>query len=385
MSTFSFPTAFSHWGDEEKEAISRVLSSERYTMMFDGRETEAFEAEFGAYHGMKHCVAVNSGSSANLVAVAALFHLSTNPLKPGDKAIVPAIAWATTYAPLVQMGLDLVVADVESNWNAEPIGSPYEQSKIGARLAVICPVLGTPLEFTQQWQGRCAYDGTYLIEDCCESLGASTHGKRCGTFGLMNTFSFFHSHQISAIEGGAILTDDDECARLCRLLRNHGNAGFVDKATDFDKTYDFVLFGYNVRPLELHMAIAREQLRKLDTFVLARNENLAYFWTMAGELQRAGKLIRPRVNGSMSPFGLHFEVADAATRKRLVTALRANSVDARLPTGGSFRLHSYAARWASQQTPRADEIATRGLFLGNAPYPIEDKIDRAIKVMKEVL
>jgi CDP-6-deoxy-D-xylo-4-hexulose-3-dehydrase len=373
---FDYPTAFSAWDREELDALFRVKHSGQWTM---GPETEAFEHEFAAYHGMKHCIAVNSGSSANLVAVAALFHLSTNPLKPGDKAIVPAIAWATTYAPLVQMGLDLVVADVDDTWNAK-----WQRVERRADLVVGCSILGNPAEFAE-WRNAALDAGAYFIEDNCESLGAKRRGQLCGTLGLMNTFSFFHSHQLSAIEGGAILTDDDECARLCRLLRNHGNAGFVDKEQDFDRSYNFVLMGYNVRPLELHMAIAREQLKKLDRFILARNENLAYFWTHAGELQRAGKLIRPRVNGSMSPFGLHFTVESRDARSRLVAALRSNSLDCRLPTGGSFRKHPYGVRWADQLTPNADRIHDTGLFLGNAPFPIEDKIDRAIKVMKEVL
>jgi CDP-6-deoxy-D-xylo-4-hexulose-3-dehydrase len=375
---FDYPTAFSAWDREELDALFRVKHSGQWTM---GPETEAFEAEFAAYHGMKHCIAVNSGSSANLVAVATLFHLSTSPLKPGDKAIVPAIAWATTYAPLVQMGLDLVVADVDDTWNAYrwmPATIPPE-----VRLIVGCSILGNPARLVD-WQDDYTEE-PFLIEDNCESLGASIGGRKCGTFGLMNTFSFFHSHQLSAIEGGAILTDDDECARLCRLLRNHGNAGFVDKQQDFDRTYDFVLMGYNVRPLELHMAIAREQLKKLGSFVLARNENLAYFWTMAGDMQREGKLIRPRVNGSMSPFGLHFECQDNAARKGLAAALRAEGIDCRLPTGGSFRLHPFGARWADQATPRADEIHKRGIFFGNAPFNIEEKIDRAIKVMRKSL
>jgi CDP-4-dehydro-6-deoxyglucose reductase, E1 len=377
--TYDYPTAFSAWDGDENRAFARVINSEQYTM---AGETEAFEHEFAAYHGMKHCIAVNSGSSANLVAVAALFHLERNPLKPGDKAIVPAIAWATTYAPLVQMGLDLVLIDADKSWN--PDVEFWHEHIFDVRLIVGCSILGIPADL-DRWSVRGSHIGYRFIEDNCESLGASIGGKKCGTFGLMNTFSFFHSHQLSAIEGGAILTDDDECARLCRLLRNHGNAGFVDKQTDFDKSYDFVLFGYNVRPLELHMAIAREQLKKLDRFILARNENLAYFWTMADQLQRTGELIRPRVNGSMSPFGLHFTVESRDVRTKLVGALRAAGVDCRLPTGGSFGRHPYAKKWRDQATPRADEIHERGLFLGNAPFPIEDKIDRAIRTMKEVL
>ena len=104
MSEWFYPCAYSCWDDSEMEAIDRVVASRRYTM---GPEVEAFESEFAAWHGMKHAVMVNSGSSANLVAVAALFHKNEKPLQRGDQVIVPAVAWATTYAPLVQHGLGL--------------------------------------------------------------------------------------------------------------------------------------------------------------------------------------------------------------------------------------------------------------------------------------
>src|SRR5258708_2564130 len=115
MTDYWYPCAFSHWGGEERAAEERVIRSGKRTM---GEEVAAFENEFAAYHKMKHAVMVNSGSSANLIVVAALFHKQDNPLKCGDKAIVPALAWSTTYAPLVQHGLELILSDVDGTWNA---------------------------------------------------------------------------------------------------------------------------------------------------------------------------------------------------------------------------------------------------------------------------
>lgn len=378
MREWWYPTAFSRWGDEEHAAIDRVLMSKRWTM---GEEVEALEREFADFHSMRHGIAVNSGSSANLVAVAALFNLKNNPLKRGDKAIVPALAWSTTYAPLVQHGLDLVLADCDETWNVATFGAGRQYP----RLVIGCSILGNP-----QGGIACRFAesiGAYCIEDNCESLGASIEGRRCGTFALMNTFSFFWSHQLSAIEGGMILTDDDECARLCRLLRNHGNDGWG--SADFDRSYDFVLHGYNVRPLEINAAIAREQLKKLDGFCAARRKNAELFAEMAEGLP----IILPEINRTPSPFGLHFTVGpdlgewpnDPRERTRLVTALRAQGIDCRLPTGGSFRLHPYGRPWQDQPTPEADRIHRTGMFLGNAPWDISDKIASAVAVMREVL
>lgn len=380
MTEWFYPTAFSSWGEEEKAAIARVLESNRFTM---GSEVEAFESEFAEYHGMKHAIMVNSGSSANLIAVAALFHLKENPLKRGDKAVVPALAWSTTYAPLIQHGLDLTLIDADDTWNAAD-DKNLSRNVLTSKLIVGCSILGNP-GYLEKWRAMARGLGAFYIEDNCESLGAWTgpYGKRkfCGTLGLMNTFSFFYSHQLSAVEGGMILTNDDECAHLCRLLRNHGNAGFVTKTTDFDESYDFQVFGYNVRPVEMHAAIAREQLKKLEGFRRQREQNRNNF-----ELLTGGLPIRMQRRVPVpSPFGMAFIVENKTQRAKLVTAFRANGIDCRLPTGGSFRCHKYGEQWANSITPVTDHIHSCGLFLGNAPVALDAEIEFAVKVMRDTL
>lgn len=370
---WAYPTAFSKWGDEEYDAMDRVRASGRYTM---GEEVAAFEREFADYHGMQYGIMVNSGSSANLIMIACLAFRGM--IKRGDKVVVPALAWPTTYAPLVQYGLKLFLADCDETWNADYSNQPDCQLSIG------CSILGNPAYLGDY---RNIYDlekkfGTIFLEDNCESLGAITKdGKRCGTHGLMNSFSFFYSHQISAIEGGMILTDDDECAHVCRMLRNHG--WVRDPKASFEKEYDFKGFGYNVRPLELHAAIAREQLKKLDGFIAARKKNLEAFYKRC--FWDAGDIEFPKANGELSPFGIPFLVKDAETRQKLVNAFRAADIDCRPPTGGSFTKHPYGYPYRKQKTPYADAIHERGLFIGNAPYDIEDKIACAIDVMKDIL
>ncbi len=374
---YSYPTAFSHWGIEEHAAIQRVIQSGKFTM---GAECEAFEQEFADYHSMKYGVMTNSGSSANLLMIATLFHVHHNPLKRGDKVIVPALAWSTTYAPLVQMGLDLVLADCDETWNAT------RQSLLtveDSRIIVGCSILGNPA-FSYLWRDWAEYSGAYYVEDNCESLGAKfTDGVLCGTEGIMNTFSFFYSHQLSAIEGGMILTNDEECYRLLRMLRAHGWTRDVTKPATFADEYDFELFGYNLRPLEIHAAVAREQLKKLDGFIAARLNNWQIFQEMADQAGLLEWIALPPWNGSPSPFGIQFQVDTnenillcESKRAKIVKALRANGIDCRLPTGGSFRLHKYGAPWRDQSTPNADRIHRTGLFIGNAPYDISDKIER---------
>ena len=184
-----------------------------------------------------------------------------------------------------------------------------------------------------------------------------------------------------AIELGAVLTDDPELARLCKLLRNHGNSGWG--SDNFDHLYSFELFGFNVRPTELHCAIARAQLAKLDGFVEARRANDAYFRTLTTNLL---SVTHPRLTSPYSsPFGLAFQVETPAQRRALVDNLRAAGIDARPPTGGSFTRHPYGEPWADQPTPSADHIHSCGLFLGNPPWPAPELVDRAVAVLRETL
>jgi CDP-6-deoxy-D-xylo-4-hexulose-3-dehydrase len=375
---WAYPTAFSSWGDEEHAAIDRVLSRGKFTA---GEEVEAFEYEFASGHGMKHAIAVNSGSSANLLMVDALTKKADTPLRPGDVAIVPGLAWPTTYAPIEQHGLLMRIVDCDDTWNAPPV----EPSATGGeRLIVACSILGNP-GYLESWR-RIANDiGAYFIEDECESLGAVTADDcRVGTLGIMSSFSFYFSHQLSAIEGGMILTDDSELDHICRMLRDHGLVRGVVPRDDlgFTNEYRCDFFGYNLRMTEIHAAIGREQWKKLWRFRQARRGNYKYFTRKAQGLP----IDLPRWQGTPSPFGIHFMVKNEETRARLATAFRKQGVDCRPPAGGCITQHPYGRRWREQfDLPFATDIHRRGMFLGNAPFEIFDRIDAAIDVMRAVL
>ncbi len=389
---WQYPTAFSIWGNEEFDAIRRVMHSNKFTM---GPECAAFEEEFAAFHRMKYGIMVNSGSSANLVAIAALFNVTNSfPLHPSHRAVVPAIAWSTTYAPIVQHGItDLVLADCDDTWNAPPPPSNLHD----VQLVVGASILGNP-GYEIEWAEFARKRRAYFIVDNCESLGAEFDinpddagytycgpngvGKKyCGTSGIMNTFSFFYSHQISAIEGGMILTNDEECAVLCRMLRAHGWSRDIVPPASFSDEYDFRVMGYNLRPLEMHAAIAREQLKKYSKHREMRLANVGLFRRLTEDLP----IIHQRFRGNPDPFGLSFTVEDTHMRQTLADAFRAIGIDCRLPTGGSFRMHCYGQKWAGQRTPNADKIHRTGLFLGNGALDLSSQIKSAVDVMGRVL
>src|ERR1017187_10521271 len=225
----------STWGPEEIEAIRRTVERGRFTM---GEEVAAFEHEFAAYFGMKHGVMVNSGSSANLVAVAALFYKKDRPLQRGDEVIVPAISWATTYHPLQQYGLKLKIVDVELD--TINMDTSQLEAAMGPRTRAIMGVsiLGNPAALDMMRRFADARR-LYFIEDNCESLDAELNGRKAGTFGHLSTFSSFFSHHISTMEGGMVTTDDRELFELVKSMRSHG--WVRDLPTDsviFDKRDD---------------------------------------------------------------------------------------------------------------------------------------------------
>jgi CDP-4-dehydro-6-deoxyglucose reductase, E1 len=373
-----YPTGFKSWGEDEIAAIKRVISSDRYTY---GAETETFEAEIAAYHGRQFAVAVNSGSAANWVAIAALCHLTGDrALRRGDAVIAPAIAWGTTWSPLIERDFDIVLADVDDTWNAPvfPLGRYPD-----ARLYVSCPVLGNPAH-VEDWFDAARERGVLCLEDACESLGAMTEdGRRIGTLGDVSTLSFYMSHQLACGEGGAILTDHPEIYRLCRQIRSHGWTRDTDEPKNFADEYRFVVPGTNARPIEITMAVAREQLKKLDGFIAARRKNDELFCSMILDLPIRMQRYPSR---TASPFGIAFTVnGGKVVRELLAAALRDDGIDCRLPTGGSARKHPMMSRWSNQLTPNADRVHDTGMFLGNAPFPIDEQVERAIKVMRRVL
>jgi len=383
-----YDLASTTWGTEELEAIRRVCQSDRYTM---GEEVRGFEEAFAAKFGMAHAVMVNSGSSANLVGVAALCYKRDRALQRGDEVIVPAISWATTYHPLQQYGLRLRFVDVDlDTLNID--GSQLEAALTPkTRMVVAVSILGNPAPLDTV-RAFCDAHGLYFFEDNCESMGAALHGKPCGTFGDVNTFSTFYSHHISTMEGGLLVTNDTEIAHLSRAIRNHGwardlpadspiNTGRHDDP--FFEAYRFMLPGYNVRPLEVCGAVGREQLKKLDAMVDARRRNAALFVNLFAGDER---FIIQRENGRSSWFSftivLNPEIA--LDRDRIMDALRRADIGFRMITGGCFLRHD-AIRYFDYDTVgdivNANIAHDRGFFVGNHPRDLTVELHRLREVL----
>ena len=254
-----YQLASSTWDNKELDAIQSVIDRDMYSMV---ESVKQFELDFSKYLNTKYCVMTSSGSTANLIATAALFYTKNPKLKRGDEVIVPAVSWSTTYFPLQQYGLKLKFVDIDLETLNYDLTSLESAITDDTKMIMIVNLLGNPNDFdaiNSLIEGK----DILLIEDNCESMGAEYKGKQAGTFGIMGTFSTFFSHHMATMEGGFVTTNDEELYHILLSLRAHGwtrnlpDKNKVSNKSDdwFKESFRFVLSGYNVRPLEMSGAI----------------------------------------------------------------------------------------------------------------------------------
>ena len=281
-------------------ASGKVLGTEELDNMLDatldmwlttGRFNEQFEKQFAAYLGSKYALSVNSGSSANLLALSALtsHKLGDRRLKKGDEVITVAAGFPTTVAPIIQNGLIPVFVDVDINTH-NILESEIEQALSPKTKAVfVAHTLGNPFNLEKIKQ-ICQDKGLWLIEDNCDALGAKFGGKHTGTFGHIGTFSFYPAHHITMGEGGAVVTDDPVLYRILMSFRDWGRDCWCPPGKDntcknrfnmqlgrlpfgYDHKYTYSHLGYNLKITDWQAACALAQLKKLDGFIAKRKEN----------------------------------------------------------------------------------------------------------------
>lgn len=385
-----YPLVADSWGEEEVEAIERVVKSRRFTM---GEEVKAFEKEFAQKVGSKYAVMVNSGSSANLIAVFAL-RFYEDWLWEDYMVLVPAIGWSTSYSPFYFAGMKLKVVDVELN-TLNIDFAKLEKAVSGTTMAVLAiNILGNPCDLPRI-RSLCDSEGLCFIEDNCESLGAEVYGKQCGTWGDVGTFSFFFSHHISTMEGGMIVTDNEEIAHITMELRAHGwtrdlpkDSPIYQKPANWRyENYDFAIPGFNLRPLEIEAAVGREQLKKLDKFVGQRRKNAEVFTELFCEDDR---FIIQKENGKSSwfDFSIILNPKCKIDREKVWDGLKMAGIEFRPITGGNFVQHRAADYYNYQifeGLPNATLAHDNGFFVGNFHFDISDKIEYLHKVLTKLV
>jgi len=383
----TYPLAFSTWGNEEVEAIQRVIDTDMYTM---GKHVKQFEKEFAEMFGSPHAIMVNSGSSANLLMLSLLkwkYKLS------GD-IIVPVVGWATTNFPISQNGFKLNFVDVDPNtWN---IDVTKIEAAITPNTCAIMPVnlLGNSCDYSQL-TALCEKNDLLLIEDNCESMGAKYGDKFTGTIGLAGSFSFFFSHHIQTMEGGMVLCKNQDDADYMRSMRAHGwirelpddSPLYKKTGNAFNDNFIFATPGYNIRPLEMSGAIGTEQLKKWPAIMNARQENANHFISLFKD--KSWCRIQKTIGfSSWFTFGIVLEGELKGRRDKVVQALDEAKIQTRPIASRNFLKQPVMRDLDyidNKDYTAADDIHDNGFFVGNGSVPIKDEINKLYEVITNLL
>ena len=278
MKNYKFSLSYNTFDKKDFSALKKSINLKKYTM---GKTVEKFENKLSKWLNIKNAVMVNSGSSANLLLMSSLLYKTKKKnihLKKGDEILVPALAWPTTIWPIVQLGLKPVIVDINLKSLAIDLESANQMITKKTKAMFLIHVLGQACEM-KKYINFCKKNKIILLEDCCESFGAFYNNKTVGSFGYGGTLSHYFSHHLTTIEGGTVITNDDDLANDLRSLRSHGwirdrtdFSLFKKKYSNLDSRWLFLLPGFNFRPMEFQAVLGLEQLKKVDIFLKKKEE-----------------------------------------------------------------------------------------------------------------
>lgn len=395
MSTLSvgpWPLMKNNISREDLDAVIRFLGQDD-PILTQSTKVADFEEKWSDWLGVKHSVFVNSGSSANLLTLAALRETRA---PEGGEIIVPALTWVSDIASVIQCGFDPVFVDIDSR----TMGMDHKQVLANitprTKAVFITHILGYNA-LTQDLVNELAQRGVPLIEDVCESHGATMDGKKVGTFSLMSNFSFYYAHHMSTIEGGMVCTNDDCLYQTIRMLRSHGmvrecssepmRRDFHLKYPDLNPDFIFAFPSYNVRSTEINAVIGLNQLPRLDANNEIRTRNLREF---LGRLDPSKYQTDFAVDGSSNyAFTLVLKNPDTDLRDRVEATLRTNRIEFRRGTsgGGNQLRQPYAKRLLGDKShlfPVTDHLHFYGWYIGNYPDLGFDKIGHLCCILNNV-
>jgi len=395
-----FPLVDSSYDNQEILSCIATLLSGQLTM---GAKVRQFEQDFAAWCGAPHAVMVNSGSSANLLALSVLTNpLRGNRLQVGDKVAVPAVCWSTSLWPVVQLGLVPVLIDVDPttlNLSIPSLKAALRRHEIKAVMMV--HVLGNSTDVAALLD-LVAEHRLLLIEDTCESLGSTYDGKMLGTLGTFGTFSFYFSHHMTTIEGGMVLARTEEDYDLLKCLRTHGwsreqsnRAALEAENSHIDPRFLFVNVGYNLRPMEIQAAFGLEQLTRLKDMNAHRRSNVLRIRRAFTDHPRwQGQLQFPAATPGLDAcwFGFPFLVKPlvALDYQKFTQQLLAQGIDTRPIVSGNMALQPAIRHFnvdlSMEPFAGAQAVHERGLFFGCHAKALSDSIiERLVELILSCL
>jgi CDP-6-deoxy-D-xylo-4-hexulose-3-dehydrase len=373
-------------GKRETELMTEAVLDGWLTI---GRFNDQFEAALASFLGARHTLTVNSGSSANLAALAALTspELGERAVAPGDEIITTAAGFPTTIAPILQVGAVPVFTDVdEGAWNTD-VARLERALSPKTRAVVLAHTLGMPFD-AGAVSAFCRRNKLWLIEDCCDALGGAWDGRPVGTYGDFGTLSFYPAHHITTGEGGAVFTDNADLARLavsfrdwgrhCRCRPGQDNAcgrrfsgRYGDLPEGYDHKYVYAHAGYNLKMTDIAAACGLAQLERLPRFVEQRRANYAHLRNRLAGCPHL-RLPAPPAKADPAWFGFPALLAEDAplSRRELQQALDAARIGSRLLFAGNAARQPFMrgkAFRAAGDLPNTDALMRGGFWLGIWP------------------
>jgi CDP-4-dehydro-6-deoxyglucose reductase, E1 len=387
-----YPLSLATYGtDEIIEALDSMCSF-RTSM---AEKTLLFERQFANWQGSADAVMVNSGSSADLL----LCLLLTNPLspmlEPGAEIIIPIVTWPTQIWAAMMAGLKVKFVDVDPDTLNVDLDDLERSISPQTRALFLVHLMGNPCDM-DRIGALARRHKLHILEDSCEAMGATWDGKKVGNFGVGSAYSFFFSHHITCMEGGMVVVPDLEKAEQLRLLRAHGWIRNVDPTRyglanypQIDPRYAFVNWGLNVRPTEVQAGFGIRQLEKADAFALRRRQIAKRF---NGYAATTPWIRTPTVSPKAEPswLALPLMVSPTApfTRGELTAYLEQCGVETRPVVTGNVAKHPVAElfpEFKARQFPGADEIHSRGLYVGLSPLQSDENVDRLLQTFETFL
>ena len=349
-----------------------------------GAQVRAFEREWSEWLGVKYSVFVNSGASANLLTMAML--KIRHP--EGGKVVVPPLTWVSDIASVLQNGFEPVFVDIDPHTLAMDSDEVIAKLSDDTRAVFLTHVQGFD-GLTDALLDALTRRGIPLIEDVCESHGATHNGRKLGSFGLVSNFSFYYAHHMSTIEGGMVCTDDPEVYQQARMLRSHG---MVREADDpavrsawkqanpaLNPDFIFALPGYNMRNTEIGGILGRSQLKRLDATVRRRTENLRRFLSRIDSRKYRTDF---KLEGSSNyAFNLVLKRADDGLAQRLMSTMHESGIEFRRGSAGGGNqlrqpyLKGVVPEGHYKQFPHTDHIHFYGFYIGNFPDLRDEEVD----------
>jgi CDP-6-deoxy-D-xylo-4-hexulose-3-dehydrase len=363
------------------DAVIAFLSRES-PILTQAEQVSLFEEEWSAWLGVRHSVFVNSGSSANLVTMASL-----REMRGSGEVIVPTLTWVSDIASVLHCGLTPVFVDIDPRTLGMATEDVLRKITPRTRAVFLTHILGYNA-LTERLIGELEGRGIPLIEDVCESYGATFGGRKLGTFGLASNFSFYYAHHMSTIEGGMVSTNDPDICEAIRMMRSHGmvrearseetRRRYRERHPDLNPDFIFAYPAWNMRNTEIGAVIGRSQLKRLDANNRVRVKNLELFLSL---LDPEKYFTDFRTEGSCNyAFTLVLRRPDPILCEAVMAALRSHGVEFRRGTSGGgnqLRQPYLRARFPDEDPagyPNVDHVHFNGFYIGNYPELEERKI-----------